>query len=1143
MLYLDRIRIHNFKSFKHANISFNKGFSCIVGPNGSGKSAIFDAILFSLGEASLKRLRAGSAKDLINRNAKPRKEDGVKRAYSHITFTGDETIDIARIIKSNNKIAYRINGKRSTRQDVLDVLKAHNAGINETNTIMQGEIERYLHLSPKERRELIDIAAGIKEFDDKKEAAMKELEKVETKITEANIMLNERQGFLKELEKEKIDAEKYKELTNRLKSITYTILKARETNITKEYDRAVVDYERLANRKKEIENEIQKLEDEISNASSYRESVSKKVNEGSIELGTANKKLEEINSGIKIKESQILSFEESLQKNRDRGKSLKEEFNSIKEQNDANNAAVKGLNGELENSRNELGSLDIGEGLAGKAIVDQYSEAQKNVEMLEEKLLELNGEYIGISIEISRLESSMNEISERLSNDESQKGLAKKEIGKIEEEIGSKRENAAKSRKLLSTQQSKILEYRNRISDIDSEKIGVREALALSGRGHDKISGALKGMVKGLYGKASDLCSYDEKYAIAVNAAAASRLNYFVVDNIETANEAIQILKKEKLGRASFIPIKDVVVQESDVESELTPLINVVGFDAKFRKAFEYIFSNTFIIDNISNARKSGAGKHRFVTLEGELVEQSGIVSGGTLTQQQLPKVLEAKLGRLEAERTSLLEKIKEMESVEEKTRRQIAEIEINCANLEASAKHMQLDINKIDENSKELANASSINEQRMISLKKSKDQFAKKKIELEKEIEAAKEESNKLYDALNRIVGSEKNSREAKGNAEKIKALREKVESTKIGIASLERENQVREERIRAISKELNSIDSETKGTKAKIQEAEKAILEFGRKRSEIQENIKSNSHSSESLIKQLQESQEKLERLSLQKGKCLSEINRMEKELIETESKRSQLQTRLSDIKAELLSYQETKEEPFKDIDELEKRQIEFTHEKELLGNVNLKAPEAYAQRKRDVDEANERLSVLGVEKDSIISMINEIESKKLSIFNETFNDVNENFKKLYSHIFDGTAYLSLENPSEPFNSRLMFMIQGQNKRQTPPEELSGGQKSLLMLALIFSIQMRNPMSFYIFDEIDASLDKENSKKLSKLIKELSKRSQFIVVSHNDSLIASADTAIGVAKQNGQSQAVGIQIATKNGSASGINGNEQEG
>ena len=151
MLYLDRLTIHNFKSFKHANISFAKGFNCIVGPNGSGKSNICDALLFSLGESSLKRMRVSNSKNLINLTAKPVKADGVRRAYVTISFsTGDENIDISRMIKSNHKIAYRINGKRATRQEVLDVLKAHKAEINETNTISQGEIGELLNLSAKE---------------------------------------------------------------------------------------------------------------------------------------------------------------------------------------------------------------------------------------------------------------------------------------------------------------------------------------------------------------------------------------------------------------------------------------------------------------------------------------------------------------------------------------------------------------------------------------------------------------------------------------------------------------------------------------------------------------------------------------------------------------------------------------------------------------------------------------------------------------------------------------------------------------------------------------------------------------------------------------------------------------------------------
>src|SRR5271155_5335818 len=225
MTHLDSVIIHNFKSFKHVNIKFSKGFNCIVGANGSGKSNICDSLLFALGESSLKRMRVPNTGELINSFAKPRKDDGIKRAYVKVNFEAQSPLEIARIIKSNNKIGYRLNDKHTTRQEVIEALRSYKSEINETNIIAQGEISYMVNLNSKERRELIDIAAGIREFNDKKDASMKELDKVEVKMNETQIMLNERRGFLNQLEKEKEDAEKYLQLTDTIKKISYTLLK------------------------------------------------------------------------------------------------------------------------------------------------------------------------------------------------------------------------------------------------------------------------------------------------------------------------------------------------------------------------------------------------------------------------------------------------------------------------------------------------------------------------------------------------------------------------------------------------------------------------------------------------------------------------------------------------------------------------------------------------------------------------------------------------------------------------------------------------------------------------------------------------------------------------------------------------------
>ena len=234
------------------------------------------------------------------------------------------------------------------------------------------------------------------------------------------------------------------------------------------------------------------------------------------------------------------------------------------------------------------------------------------------------------------------------------------------------------------------------------------------------------------------------------------------------------------------------------------------------------------------------------------------------------------------------------------------------------------------------------------------------------------------------------------------------------------------------------------------------------------------------------------------------------------------------MTDIKAELLSYQNMEIIKGLNQNELDAKRTIAKNDIERLGAVNLKAPEVYLEKKKDVDEAASKMEVLGREKNSIIAMINEIESKKLNIFNETLTDVNTNFQRLYSYIFEGSANLQLDNQKDPFNSGLAINIKSPKNKHSTAEALSGGEKSLVMIMLIFAIQTHDPMSLYIFDEIDASLDKENSKKLSKLMKEMSKKSQLIVISHNDSLIAAADTAIGVVHRSGESRVVGLQLSS---------------
>jgi chromosome segregation protein len=196
--------------------------------------------------------------------------------------------------------------------------------------------------------------------------------------------------------------------------------------------------------------------------------------------------------------------------------------------------------------------------------------------------------------------------------------------------------------------------------------------------------------------------------------------------------------------------------------------------------------------------------------------------------------------------------------------------------------------------------------------------------------------------------------------------------------------------------------------------------------------------------------------------------------------------------------------------------------------LGNVNLKAPAIYEEKKKDVEEVEEKVNTLEQERLAVLKMIEEIDAKKYSIFIDTFNQVSKNFTKLYSYIFDDKAEIYISDEKDPFNSELRIRVRTKNNAQKRAESMSGGERSMLILMLVFAIHMYKPSTLYIFDEIDSALDKENSKKLSQLIKQLSSESQFIVVSHNDTLISNADTAIGVAKVNEESKIFGLQVSS---------------
>ena len=1131
MPYLDNITIHNFKSFKHANIKFSKGFNCIVGANGSGKSNILDALLFALGESSLKRMRALNTAQLINSFAKPKGDDGVKRAYVRINFMGEQQpLDITRIIKSNNKMGYRLSDKHVTRQEVIDALRGFRSEINETNIIAQGEISYMVNLNPKERRELIDVASGIKEFNYKKDSALKELEKVEARISEAQIMLNERKGFLSQLEKEKVDAERYMQLSDTLKRASYTLLKNNLKKSESDYSSMMDSLKGIEKRKSEASSKISELDLIIEKISHEREDYARKLNERSVELSGTNKILEGINRDRAVKAEQIKSLKEKLDDLCARESSLESSGSLLSKELDDIREKLSNAESELKASLSRLKELeDSYSQSSADSQLERIEANQRRMDQLYQQSEAISRKALQMKFALEEAERSASSCGKALKDAEAKRTDAEGNARSYEEKVARSRKLLEERTKALQLTESELRQHQKQMDAIYTEHVNLREQLALSGGGEDRIAAALaRESIPGFHGRANELCTYDSAYEAAVNAAASTRLGYFVVDSAETADKCIGVLKSRQLGRASFIPINDIVLNSAHDKAKQKGardmLIGHVKYDRKYERAFAYIFADTCIVPSISAAKSMGLGTGRFVTLDGELVERSGIVTGGASRSRLSYSTIKSRLRALEEKKAENEKWMSELTAAAEKARRESALLQVEAADASNEIRHINSVLESLKGEESRLKGIVESDGSKAEELRESLSSADKERVSLLDELNALKEENERIYSATATSQKSQK--KRNPGVADALKAEREKAEGAKIAVATLSKEKDIKASRAAETEQQIKGISKEKGDASKRIAILDSELSELGKSVKELQEKMGKSDESSRELIKGVQDLESRMSKLSSDRGRFGMELEKARRDQVEQETRKMQVQTRISDIKSELVSYENVQSLEGFTTEELEAKRAISKSDMERLGPVNLKAPEVYNDKRKDVDEAESKVSVLRNEKESIISMISEIESRKLRIFSETLSSVNENFGKLYGYIFDGSASLQLQNPKDPFSSGLDIKISSPKNRNGTVESLSGGEKSLVIIMLIFAIQGHNPMSIYVFDEIDAALDKENSKKLSRLMKEVSKKSQLVVISHNDSLITAADTAIGVVHRSNESKVVGLQV-----------------
>ena len=1120
--------MRGFKSFNgKANLEFGPGLNCVVGPNGSGKSNILDAICFVLGRSSTKSIRAESVQDLIHKKKDSHvgSADVVFRLNNeNKTFPIESKhIEIVRRITKEGQTKYYINGKRASRRQILELLSIGRIHPEGHNIILQGDIDKFISMSPIEKRQMIEEIAGIAVYEARKNDALRELGKVEEKLKEVKIVLTEKESYLKGLESEKVQAEKFRNYDIEKKSAKATELKIRIDSINKKKGEILSKFNKLEKTqhifKKQIDEHEKKIDFINSKVSVIENKIEKKGGEDQLELEHA---ISDLKLAVENSKNIILSSKNEISRINTRKRQLdsslteiskkvsekRKELSALEKEKAVHEKKMHQLTGFAKSSAKSLDELD--------RLFDQkeneLDKLKSNKEQLTSQSKDLEAELKVLSYKLDEIKSKMVEVSKNqaeLKNLHKGKDYYKSLMDKIHK---------------LSSEDSQLAvrlqDLRQRVDERDEALAKLRidsnatQELLMRDRAISTVL-ASKKELKGIVGTVAQLGNSKKEYQQALAVAAGGKMRNIVVDNENTAISALNKLKSARSGVATFLPITKLRTRDlSNLSKQASGQQGVYGLaseliscDPKYKKVFQHVFKDTIIVQDSRTAKSLGIGQFNMVTIDGDVFSASGAITGGFRRRDLGIKFAERDISnRVDKEQSELSAFKKELSRTERNRnnlQEQLIQLRQEKAELEGklgSTRLGELDPQKVMNEQKDL-----LTEKRNIEAQKAK---------FDKEEKSLTDKIDRLTIEKNAIAAKVKNLRFGAQSSE-VKKLESAVRSIDAKFAtissvlenSLEPEYENIQKLLLHLTKERAEFDEQIKTEEKNINDNKKTLDKKQREEKEFYGSLKALFAEKKKFGELLEREQEK--------------IKQVESNLTGDSEERNALTIAKAKIEAEFAAISE-ESEPYKTVKTLtyiknvtqaKQKQDELKRKIENLGSVNMRALEIYDNVKKEYDNLTWRVDKLGKERDSVIGVINQIEHRKIESFSSTFAGVNKHFQNIFEKISHKMrAQLILQNPEKPFEGGLAIRVRDKNGKAMYLGSLSGGEKTLVALAFIFAVQEHSPAPFYLLDEIDAALDRLNSDKVAKLLQEYSKRAQVIIISHNDSIISAANNLYGI-------------------------------
>lgn len=1179
-MYLKSIEVQGFKSFANKiNFEFHNGITGIVGPNGSGKSNVADAVRWVLGEQRIKQLRGAKMEDVIFAGTENRKPLGF--AFVAITLDNSDhslaidfdEVTVSRRIFRSGESEYMINGSVCRLKDINELFYDTGIGKEGYSIIGQGQIDKILSGKPEERRELFDEAAGIVKYKRRKVMTQKKLEDEQANLVRVNDILSELEKQVKPLEAQSEKAREYLKLKEELKTNDINMFLLEVDNI-KEKIHSINEKQEIADNDLRETNELfEKTKNEYEQLEIQIEGITAKVDEKKTEVNKIELLKEKYYGEINLLNEQIHSARQNDSHVKERIEAVNKKLKELEEERDSylTNKA------ELAETLKHADEIRKSEYDKLATVTDNISSLTEEIEEAKNEIIELLNQKSAIKSKIQRYDTMLEqinirkaEINQKLIKFSSDKDSQGKIIDELNEELskvngqiielndksdeitGNIRKCSEDLSELDKQSKNLMVEYQRDKSKLESLK-NITERYEGYGNSIRKIM-EIKEQKKGVIGVVADIIKVDKEYEIAIETALGGSIQNVVTDTETTAKELIEYLKKNKYGRATFLPLSSIanrtgfnnerVLSEKGVLGLACDLVHI---KKEYEAIAKYLLGRIVVTDHIDNAlvlARKYSYTLRIVTLEGELLNTGGSMSGGAFRNS-----------------SNLLGRRREIEELENnilKNREKLKNCEEEIKSLQAKNMNNNGELEKIKNVLQEqylLQNTVKMNlnqaSEKQKELTSTFDDFMKESSEIGIQITDIKENNNELnnelktYEDLNSALEEKIKELNVSLEAEKLKEQEqsEKVDGMKLEFMEMNQKITFISENINRINNEMELQNEELQNININAVDSEKEIENKLQEIDEIQASIQQAVETFDTLnadIQTLNEDKEQLQKNHkdfFSKRETLSEkMTQLDKEMFRLNSGKEKLEEQQdSQINYMWNEYEitynmalELKNEEYDNLSELKKNISELKSKIRALGDVNVNAIEEFKS-------VNERYTFLKTQHDdlvtaekSLIQIIEELDRGMREQFSEKFAQIRVEFDKVFKELFGGgKGTIELNEDEDILEAGITIISQPPGKKLQNMMQLSGGEKALTAIALLFAIQNLKPSPFCLLDEIEAALDDSNVSRYANYLHKLTKYTQFIVITHRKGTMEAADRLYGITMQEkGVSTLVSVDL-----------------